>query len=141
LLSSTSTSSCQSRTPDLSIALRSTRRACSTAKRNRGVSLNDAEPWGFSLDDHVETWCQAVDAILPHVDDPDAYFCEFGRLRRDGTEESRRIARFLGIPEYPLFGPREAGVPGFRKEEREEIPEVSRERLDTLASYGLSDLG
>ncbi|MBW2423360.1 MAG: sulfotransferase [Deltaproteobacteria bacterium] len=37
-----------------------------------GVSLADADPRRFSLAEHVETWCRAVDAIFSDVEDPDA---------------------------------------------------------------------
>jgi hypothetical protein len=113
----------------------------SMRKRDWGVSLTDADPRRFSLEDHVESWCRAVDVILSYVEDPQAYICEFGRLRHDAVEESRRIAHFLEISEGPSFRPREAGVPDFGEEERARILAATRERVEALASHGLSNLG
>ena len=113
----------------------------SMMKRDWGVSLAEAESRRFPLTQHVETWCRAVDAILPYVEDPDAYVCPFGRLRQDAVAESRRIAHFLEIPEGPPFRPREASVPDFGEEERAQILAAARERVDALAAHGLSDLG
>lgn len=109
----------------------------SMRQRKWGYSLLDREPRAFSVEEHVENWCECAALALEYADDPLAYVCSFERLVSDSLAESRRIEQFLEIPEGKPFAPSSVKTVSFTDEEQALILEAARPCVEALRERGL----
>lgn len=111
----------------------------SMKKRKWGYSLRDYKPRSFSIESHIETWCECADLILEYADDEYTYVCYFERLVNNPEIESEKIFNFLQISDGKPFQPREVKTVDFGDDERDLIRKKTKSRLEALTKKRLID--
>lgn len=109
----------------------------SMRQRKWGYSLVDQEPRAFSLEEHVQNWCECADLAIQYAEDPHSYACSFERLVSDSEAESRRIEKFLGVAPADPFETNPVKKVGFGEEERAYILQTTRPQVQALQEKGI----